>query len=143
MNNTTAAQLASVEHRYRELAGQLADIGYIASGSLALRHNRCGKTNCACHATPPRLHGPYWLFTAKVDGKTVNKRLTEDEARRYQEWIDNDRRARSLLSEMRALAATAASLLSAQNPQTAEGSDQRAAQASSPQPRSARSRPTN
>ena len=69
------ANLASYQRRYRALARQLADIGYIASGSVALRYNRCGKAYCACHGDPPRLHGPYWLFTAKVNGKTVNRRL--------------------------------------------------------------------
>ena len=119
MNSATTARLASYERRYQELAGQLARIGYIASGSVALRSNRCGKDNCACHGDPPRLHGPYWHFTAKVDGKTVNKRLSDGEARLYEEWIANDRKARDLLAEMRALAAQAAPLLLAQEPPTA------------------------
>jgi len=84
-----------------------ADIGFIASGSVALRYNRCGKTYCGCHADPPRLHGPYWHFTAKVDNKTVNKRLSAREARLYEQWIANDRTVRALLGEMRAVAAEA------------------------------------
>jgi hypothetical protein len=39
----SARRLEGYEHRYRELAHQLADIGYIASGSLAPRFTRCGK----------------------------------------------------------------------------------------------------
>jgi hypothetical protein len=106
-----AQKLASYERRYRDLAGQLAAIGYIASGSLAQRHTRCGRPTCACNASPPRLHGPYWHWTAKVGGKTVNKRLTEREARLYGEWIANDRQARSLLAQMRAVAAEAAAVI--------------------------------
>ena len=94
MNKADTAKLASYQKQYRALAAQLGAFGYIASGSLAQRYNRCGKANCACHADPPRLHGPYWQWTAKIDGKTVNRRLTEREARLYQEWIDNDRQAR-------------------------------------------------
>ena len=75
------------------------------------RFNRCGKPNCACHANPPKLHGPYWHWTAKVDGKTVNRRLTEREARHYQEWIANDRRVRVLLGQMRDITAKAAELI--------------------------------
>ncbi len=119
MTTASAARLASYERRYQELAGQLARIGYIASGSVALRSNRCGKDNCACHGDPPRLHGPYWHFTAKVDGKTVNKRLSDREAHLYEEWIANDRKVRDLLAEMRALAAQAAPLILAQEPSTA------------------------
>jgi hypothetical protein len=35
----TTDRLAAYERRYRELASQLADIGYIASGSAAARFN--------------------------------------------------------------------------------------------------------
>ena len=107
----TAARLGAYERRYRELASQLGDIGYIASGSVAPRFNRCGKANCACHADPPKLHGPYWQWTAKVNGKTVNRRLTQREADLYSEWIRNDRHARSLLAQMREIAAKAAQLI--------------------------------
>ncbi len=111
MNQAAAKELESYERRYRQLARQLADIGYIASGSVACRPNRCGKANCACHADPPRMHGPYWLFTAKVNAKTVNKRLSEREAQLYLEWIANDREVRSVLSEIRAVAAKAMDLI--------------------------------
>lgn len=125
-------QLASYERRYRELARQLAEVGYIASGSVALRANRCGKANCACHGEPPRLHGPYWHFTAKVGGKTVNKLLSEREANLYREWIDNDRKARLVLAEMREVAAKAQALM------LATGSDPARQKESAPSPRTRR-----
>lgn len=107
----TATRLAAHERRYRDLARQLADIGYIASGSVAPRFNRCGKANCACHADPPSLHGPYWQWTAKINGKTVNRRLTQRQADLYSEWISNDRQARALLAQMRDIAAKATHLI--------------------------------
>jgi hypothetical protein len=106
-----ATRLSGYERRYRDLAKELAEIGYIASGSVAQRFNRCGKANCSCHDDPPKLHGPYWHWTAKVDGKTVNRRLDDREAELYLEWILNDRRARKLLNEMRDVAAKAGELL--------------------------------
>ena len=107
----TTARLDNYQRRYRELAGQFADIGYIAAGSVAARYSRCGKPNCACHADPAKLHGPYWHWTAKVDGKTVNRRLSQREADLYNEWIANDRHARALLTQMRTLATKATSLI--------------------------------
>ena len=107
----TQSRLDAYERRYRALARQLGEIGYIAAGSLAPRFNRCGKANCACHADPPRLHGPYWQWTAKVGGKTINRRLTQREAELYTEWIANDRRARALLTQMRDIAAEATELI--------------------------------
>lgn len=107
----TTKRLSTYERRYSQLARQLADIGYIASGSVAPRFNRCGKANCACHTDPPSLHGPYWHWTAKVNGKTVNRRLSEPEAQLYNEWIANDRQVRALLTQMRKVAAKATELI--------------------------------
>jgi hypothetical protein len=101
--------------RSRGQPAQLADIGYITAGSLAQRHNRCGKPNCHCHGDPPQLHGPYWQWTTKVNGKTVNRRLTQSEAELYQEWIDNDRRQRAIITQMRELAAQVIELLLHEN----------------------------
>jgi hypothetical protein len=99
--HTAASRLAKSRARYDKLAAELADVGIIAAGSLALRSHRCGKANCACMADPPRLHGPYWHLTTKVAGKTVNRRLNETEALAYREWIDNGRRLRALIEELR------------------------------------------
>ena len=111
MTTTSTARLAAYERRYRDLARQLSEIGWIASGSVALRHERCSKASCACRSDPARLHGPYWHFTAKVNGRTVNKRLSEQEARLYEQWIANDRAVRALLAEMRAIALEAQALI--------------------------------
>ncbi|MHB1711472.1 MAG: DUF6788 family protein [Acidimicrobiales bacterium] len=107
----TTTRLEGYERRYRALARQLADVGYIAAGSVALRYNRCGKESCGCHGDPPRLHGPYFQWTAKVNGKTVNRRLSPSEAALYGEWIGNDRQVRALLTQMRAVAAKAQQLM--------------------------------
>jgi hypothetical protein len=110
MPRTTAERLADHEKRYRELAAQLATIGLIQSGSVTRRYTRCGTPNCKCHADPPQPHGPYYQWTAKINGKTVTRRLSEGEAELYQEWIANDRRLRRLVQQMRQVAAKAAEL---------------------------------
>lgn len=114
MNQRDTLRLADYEHRYRELAQKLSQIGWIAAGSIAKRTERCGKAYCACASDPSARHGPYWHFTARVEGKTVNKRLSEHDARLYQEWIGNERAVRSLLAEMREIAAKAQALILAE-----------------------------
>ena len=104
-------RLADYERRHRELAAQIAEIGLVAVGSVTRRFTRCTSAGCRCNADPPTPHGPYWQWTAKVNGKTVTRRLTEREAKLYQEWIANDRRIRALLDQMRTVAAKAAELL--------------------------------
>lgn len=94
--------------RRRELTAEIADIGFILPGSVNVVMNRCGKPRCACHADPPALHGPYTTWTRKIAGKTVTRRLTPEQADRYQPWFDNSRRLRQLISELEALSLQAA-----------------------------------
>jgi hypothetical protein len=91
-------------------AAQLADVGLITSGSITRRYTRCGSPGCRCHADPPQPHGPYWQQTAKVNGKTVTRRLTEHQASLYIEWISNDRKLRAVIAQMRKIAAKATEL---------------------------------
>jgi hypothetical protein len=107
---STAQQLATYASRYRELVTQLGDVGYIAAGSITRRHTRCGNLNCRCHGDPPRMHGPYWQWTAKIEGKTVTRRLSQSEAELYQEWIANDRQLRAIITQMRQVAGKATEL---------------------------------
>ena len=104
-------RLAKFEQRHRELAAQIADVGIIAAGSVTRRYTRCTSTGCQCNADPPTPHGPYWQWTAKVNGKTVTRRLGAREVQLYQEWIGNDRRVRSLLAQIRTIDAKAAELI--------------------------------
>ena len=106
----TTERLADYEQRYRELAAQIATIGLIHSGSLTTRYTHCATPGCKCHADPPQPHGPYYQWTAKVNGKTVTRRLNQTEAELYQEWIDNDRQLRALIQQMREVAAKATEL---------------------------------
>ena len=111
MARSTAQRLATYQRRYRELAAQLADVGYIAAGRITRRHTRCANAGCRCHADPPKMHGPYWQWTAKIDGKTVTRRLSQTEAEFYQEWIANDRQLRAIFTQMRDVAAKATELI--------------------------------
>jgi hypothetical protein len=106
----TDQRLSDYEQRYRELAAQLATIGLIHSGSLTRRYTRCATPGCKCHADPPQPHGPYHQWSAKVNGKTVTRRLSANEAELYEEWIANDRRLRDLIQQMRQIAAKATEL---------------------------------
>jgi hypothetical protein len=88
----------------RRIAAELARIGFVLPGSLLTAEIRCGKPTCRCRATPPVLHGPYWRWTRKVAGKTVTVRLTDEQARDYQPWIDNARHLRDLTRRLERIA---------------------------------------
>jgi hypothetical protein len=101
-------RLDDLERRYRELARQLADIGFMHEGSVVRQKLACGKASCACHADPERRHGPYFYWTAKVKGRTKSRLLSEKEVALYQEWIGNRRLFRNIQRKMLDLAKRAA-----------------------------------
>jgi hypothetical protein len=101
-----AAHQAEAEEIAAELAA-IARSGMVLPGSITQRRTRCGRRNCACHADPPRLHGPYWQWTRKIAAKTICRWLTADQHRDYTPWIDNDRRLHELLARLEALGTAA------------------------------------
>jgi len=62
--------------------------------------------------TPLSANKATGKWTRTVNGKTVNRRLTQREVELYQEWIANDRRQRTLVAKMRDVAAKATELSS-------------------------------
>ena len=101
---------ASHQAEARQIAAEFAAIaasGMVLPGSITCRRTRCGHRNCACHADPPRLHGPYWQWTRKVAAKTVGRWLSADQYHDYQTWISNDRRLRELLTQLETLGTAA------------------------------------
>ena len=87
----------------QRIGERLAQLGFALPGTLLVRSHVCGKPNCRCMADPPRPHGPFQQWTRKIAGKTVTRRLTDDQVARYGPWFDNARRARELLTELEAL----------------------------------------
>lgn len=104
-------QLARLGARAYDKGRELAELGFVMRGSIIERFSRCGSPGCGCHDDPPRLHGPYWQWTAKVDGKTVTRNLSEEQVGRYREWMDNARRLDGIVSELFELSARADEVL--------------------------------
>ena len=97
-----ASHQAEAEKIAAELAA-IASSGMVLPGSVTQRRTRCGRRNCACHADPPRLHGPYHQWTRKKNGKTATRILTDEQLADYGPWFDNHRRLRELIAELEAL----------------------------------------
>ncbi len=81
----------------------LAQAGLALPGNVVTRSMPCGKTGCRCKADPPQLHGPYHQWTRKINGKTVTRWLSAEQAARYDAWFQNARRLRELLTELESL----------------------------------------
>lgn len=98
------------DDRHRQaLLAQITQLGFCLPGTLTQRRTRCSSPGCRCHADPPTQHGPYYAWTRKINGKTVTRTLTPEQARLYEPWFDNARRLRALAAELEALSLRLAS----------------------------------
>lgn len=82
-----------------ELKAQIAKIGDMRPGSLVEHYRKCGKASCHCAQTGSRGHGPQWLVTHAIAGKTVTKVIpagpaverTREQIAEYQHFRDVSR----------------------------------------------------
>ena len=88
---------------HARITAALGEIGFALPGSLVWRTTACGKARCHCQANPPVLHGPYLTWTRTVNGKTVTRKISEDQHVRYQEWFDNARKLHRLVTDLETL----------------------------------------
>ena len=103
--------VAAYQARIAELAGQLAEVGFMSQGSVVQRLTTCANAGCHCHADPPVRHGPYWQWSRAKAGRTITRRITAEQASLYQEWIDNRRRALAIIAEIEDLSERAGKVL--------------------------------
>lgn len=95
------------EKRCKAIMAELSGIGLCLPGSIVEQKRRCSTPGCHCHDDPAFLHGPYRLWTRKVNGKTQTCVLTEEQFERYRGWIDNSHRLHELVAELEQLSAVA------------------------------------
>jgi hypothetical protein len=101
--NKNVSPTPAQQARAARIAAEIAGLGFALPGTLTKRMTRCGHPGCRCHADPPRLHGPYHQWTRKIGGKTVTRILTDDQLADYQPWFNNQRRLRTLITELETL----------------------------------------
>ena len=106
-----ATRLDNYQRRYRALAAELAEVGFISPGSVVVRETSCGKPGCRCQGDPPQRHGPYYQWSRATAGKTVSRRLSEPEADLYRAWIANRRHLERTVTEMEKISAAAGEIL--------------------------------
>jgi hypothetical protein len=105
--------LAGYAKHFGGFKRELDGLGYFCKGTVLKRMMKCGQRRCACHQDPARRHGPYFEWTYKVNGKTVNRRLRPDEAPIYESATQQYRKLQSLLTRMEELSRNAVTRLAA------------------------------
>jgi hypothetical protein len=102
-----AATLERHRQRFEELKSELLRLEYFCKGTVLKRMMKCGKAQCACQKDPAKRHGPYFEWTYKANGKTVNVKLTPETAPLYQAAARQYRKLKTALHRLERLSATA------------------------------------
>ena len=92
--------LTTYARNFAALKQELTELNYFCKGTVMKRMMKCGQQRCACHQDPAKRHGPYFEWTYKEKGKTVNRRLRPDEVPIYQAAIQQYRKLQSVLKQM-------------------------------------------
>ena len=74
----------------------------IVNGTLAKQYKQCGKANCRCRKEKDLWHGPYWIWTRKVNGKTKTKTLSKEQAVVVKKAIREMKELNQLIEKWRA-----------------------------------------
>ena len=90
-------------HRFRILKREFQQLEYFCKGTLLKRMMKCGKAQCACRHDPAKRHGPYFEWTYKAKGKTVNVKLTPEVMPMFRAASQQYRKLRSLLNRLERL----------------------------------------
>ena len=93
--------------RFRQARQELLQLGYFLKGTVLKRMMKCGHPNCACQRDASQRHGPYFEWTYKVNGKTVNVKLSPQTAPLYQAATKQQRKLKAALARMERLSRTA------------------------------------
>lgn len=110
--------LRAGEQRFRQARQELNQLDYFLKGTVLKRMMKCGQPRCACHRDPSRRHGPYFEWTYKVRGKTVNVKLSPQAAPLYQAAAKQHRKLKAVLTRLERLSRAALARLAkkAENP---------------------------
>jgi len=106
--------LAAPAQSFRQVREQLHQLDYFLKGTVSKRMMKCGQPQCACHRDPSQRHGPYFEWTYKVKGKTVNVKLSPQAAPLYQAATKQHRKLKAALARLERLSRTSLARLAKQ-----------------------------
>lgn len=102
-SNPSEPLLVRCAQSFAGLKQDLSNVTYFCKGTVLKRMMKCGQKRCACHHDSAKRHGPYFEWTYKEKGKTVNRRLRSEEVPFYQAAVQQHRKLLSVLKRMERL----------------------------------------
>jgi len=84
--------LTKLESQRNSLYKKLEETGDFRRGTIYLNYRKCGKKNCICAKPGHPGHGPQYLWSTTIKGKSYAKSLKlGPELKKYMDEIDNYR----------------------------------------------------
>lgn len=102
-STSLVSKIAADAQLFHSLKADLARIEYFTKGTVLTRMIKCGKPKCPCASDPKKRHGPYFEWTYKENGKTVNVRLSAESAPLFQDAAKQYRRLKAILARLEKL----------------------------------------
>ena len=106
---------AALEPGFRQVRQELQQLDYFLKGTVLKRlMENVANRSALCHRDPAERQGPYFEWTYKVNGRTVNVKLSPVAAPLYQAATKRHRKLKTILAKMERLSRTALARLAKQ-----------------------------
>lgn len=89
-----------LQKRTRELKAAIGALGEMFPGSLVERFRKCGKPNCHCAKKGSKGHGPSWVVTREIDGRTVTRTIPDQAVEQIRAETQEYKHFRQLTHEL-------------------------------------------
>ncbi len=93
------ADMQRLVDRRDGLKERLLAVGDLRPGTLVEHFRKCGKPNCRCARPGERGHGPSWLLSRTLKGRSKSFRIPAPEVEETRRLIAEHQRFRALLSD--------------------------------------------
>ncbi len=82
----------------RRLRRDIAAFDLVCPGTLLKRWKKCNRPNCRCASDPAALHGPYYEWSRRQNGRLAHSILTAQQAQLVAHALRNHRTILTLLT---------------------------------------------
>jgi hypothetical protein len=92
-------EIEGLHTRKKRILKTISELDDFRQGSLSPRYRKCGKPYCHCAKEGSKGHGPLWMVTRAVEGKTVSKAIPKERVETTFNEIDTYHQFQSLVRE--------------------------------------------
>jgi len=91
--------LGNLQMHREQILQQIRELDDFRQGSLSPRYRKCGKAYCHCAQKGSKGHGPLWMTTRSLKGKTISKAIPEEKVDITFKQIDTFHQFQNLVHE--------------------------------------------